>query len=172
MTYHLSRNGQPTGTCSKDEATARYARGEILPTDLVWCEGMANWTPASQVFGAATPQPAAAPAAPTPLPPPVSSPQTLPRPVAGDVGRPPNYLVWAILATIFCCIPFGIVAIVFAAQVDSKWSKGDTAGAEQASRNAKTWCWVTAGTGLALNVIGTAVYMFLVMGAVAASGGY
>ena len=27
---------------------------------------------------------------------------------------PPNYLVWAILATIFCCLPLGIPAIVMA----------------------------------------------------------
>ena len=32
----------------------------------------------------------------------------------------PNNLVWAILATLFCCLPGGIVAIVYAARVDGK----------------------------------------------------
>ena len=49
------------------------------------------------------------PAAETVQQPPQQSPS-----IAGDV---PNYLVWAILATIFCCIPFGIVAIVYSSQV-------------------------------------------------------
>ncbi len=55
---------------------------------------------------------------------------------------PPNYLVWAILTTIFCCLPFGIISIVFAAQVNSKWIAGDYDGAWNSSRNAKTWAWV------------------------------
>ena len=32
----------------------------------------------------------------------------------------PNNMVWAILTTLFCCLPFGIVSIVYAAQVDGK----------------------------------------------------
>ena len=37
----------------------------------------------------------------------------------------PNYLVQAILTTLFCCLPLGIVSIVFATQVNSKLSVGD-----------------------------------------------
>ena len=37
----------------------------------------------------------------------------------------PNYLVQAILTTLFCCLPFGIVAIVYAAQVNTKIEAGD-----------------------------------------------
>jgi len=36
----------------------------------------------------------------------------------------PNYLVQAILCTICCCLPFGIVAIVYAAQVNGKVAGG------------------------------------------------
>jgi hypothetical protein len=61
----------------------------------------------------------------------------------------PNYLVQAILVTIFCCLPFGIVAIVFAAQVNGKLAAGDYAGAGETSRKAKLWCWVSFGVGLA-----------------------
>ncbi|HJT25078.1 MAG TPA: CD225/dispanin family protein [bacterium] len=62
----------------------------------------------------------------------------------------PNYLVQAILCTIFCCLPFGIVAIVYAAQVNGKVEAGDMAGAQAASKTAKTWCWVAFGVGLAV----------------------
>ena len=60
---------------------------------------------------------------------------------------PSNYLVFAILTTIFCCQVFGIVSIVYAAQVNSRWYAGDYQGAINASRNAKTWAWVAFGSG-------------------------
>lgn len=60
----------------------------------------------------------------------------------------PSYLAQAILVTIFCCLPFGIVAIVYAAQVNGKLAAGDIGGAWQASTNAKTWAWVSFGVGL------------------------
>lgn len=51
----------------------------------------------------------------------------------------PNHLVGAILATLFCCLPFGIVAIVYAAGVNGKIAAGDIAGAEASSKKAATW---------------------------------
>jgi Interferon-induced transmembrane protein len=67
--------------------------------------------------------------------------------------RVPNYLPQAILTTLFCCLPFGVVAIVYAAQVNSKLQAGDYEGAMQASKNARTWCWASFGTGLAVMVL-------------------
>lgn len=64
-----------------------------------------------------------------------------------------NYLVFAILATVLCCLPAGIPAIVYAAQVNGKLQAGDIAGAQAASKNAKMWCWISAGVGLAVGVI-------------------
>jgi hypothetical protein len=69
-----------------------------------------------------------------------------------------NYLVFAILATVLCCLPAGIVAIVYAAQVNGKLQAGDIAGAQAASKNAKMWCWISAGVGLAAG----AIWMLLV----------
>ncbi|BAU07889.1 CD225/dispanin family protein [Fischerella sp. NIES-3754] len=65
----------------------------------------------------------------------------------------PTYLPQAILTTLFCCLPFGIVAIVYAAQVNSKLAAGDYEGAMQASKSAKTWCWVSFGSGLAFGIL-------------------
>jgi len=70
------------------------------------------------------------------------------------VGPPPsNYLVWAILSTLFCCLPLGIVSIVFAAQVNSKHAAGDVAGALEASRKAKSFAFWSAGIGVAVLAI-------------------
>lgn len=38
---------------------------------------------------------------------------------------PPSNLVWSILATVLCCQITGIIAIVFAAQVSTKYNDGD-----------------------------------------------
>ena len=66
---------------------------------------------------------------------------------------PPNYLVWAILSTILCCLPFGVVSIVFAAQVNSKWVAGDYDGARNSSKNAKLWAWIAFAVGIAFFVV-------------------
>lgn len=66
---------------------------------------------------------------------------------------PPSNLVWAILTTIFCCIPFGIVSIVFAAQVNSKWAMGDVAGAQESSRKARRWAVFAAIAGVVTAVL-------------------
>ena len=76
-----------------------------------------------------------------------------PLPAAGVVLPPgatvPNYLVFAILSTVFCCLPTGIPAIIYASQVNTKLALRDLAGAQTASNNAKMWCWISFGLGLA-----------------------
>jgi hypothetical protein len=56
-----------------------------------------------------------------------------------DQIQPKNYLVESILTTICCCLPLGIVGIVYASQVNSKFALGDYEGAVQASNEAKKW---------------------------------
>ena len=67
--------------------------------------------------------------------------------------KPPNYLVWAILTTLFCCLPFGIVSIVYAARVDSKYNAGDMAGSLEASSNAKKWAIISVLVAVGLMVL-------------------
>jgi hypothetical protein len=81
---------------------------------------------------------------------------TIPPPAPGTAGSVPNYLAWAIISTVLgtcLCCPLGllgIVAIVYASKVNGLLAQGDFAGAQRASANAKTWCWVAT----ALAVIG------------------
>lgn len=75
-------------------------------------------------------------------------------PGAGPVGPTiPNYLVQSILVTLCCCLPLGVVAIIFAAQVNSKLAAGDIAGAQDASQKAKMFCWIGFGLGLVVTLI-------------------
>jgi hypothetical protein len=56
-----------------------------------------------------------------------------------DQVQPKNYLIESIIVTLCCCQPLGIVGIVFASQVNSKFAAGDYVGAQQASKDAKKW---------------------------------
>jgi len=80
---------------------------------------------------------------------------------AFGAARPdvPSYLVWSILTTLCCCLPTGIVAIVYSAQVSNKLDKGDVAGAQRASTLARNWCIASAVLGLICNVSGIPYFM-------------
>ncbi|MFW6108780.1 MAG: CD225/dispanin family protein [bacterium] len=83
--------------------------------------------------------------------------EELHRPRRTAVGRVDNYLVYAILVTLFCCQPFGIVAIVFAALSMTRADAGDVAGARAYADKARTWCTV----GFWLGLLWMAVVLFL-----------
>ncbi|MBZ0257634.1 CD225/dispanin family protein [bacterium] len=59
-----------------------------------------------------------------------------------------TYLVGSILVTIFCCLPFGIPAIVYSAIAESKKSSGDFEGARRAASVARMWLHATLVLGL------------------------
>jgi hypothetical protein len=71
-----------------------------------------------------------------------------PPPPAGASANVPNYLIPAIIS-LFCCLPLGIVGVIFAAQVNGKVQAGDTAGALDASKKAKMFSFIAIGLGLA-----------------------
>ena len=66
---------------------------------------------------------------------PVFNPQPEAAPVKGTA-----YLVWSILVTLFCCMPLGIPAIIFAAKIDNCNARGDFYAAAQNARKAKSFC--------------------------------
>ncbi|NES69646.1 MAG: CD225/dispanin family protein [Okeania sp. SIO2D1] len=73
----------------------------------------------------------------------------------------PNYLTQAILVTLFCCLPFGIVAIVYAAQVNARLELADELGAVKASNNAKKWCLFGFLAGIIILVLNIFIFIIL-----------
>lgn len=65
----------------------------------------------------------------------------------------PNYLVFSILVTVFCCLPLGIAAIIYSTQVDKFLRMGDLNGALEASRKAKNFCLISVVAGFIVGVI-------------------
>jgi interferon-induced transmembrane protein len=86
-----------------------------------------------------------------PAPPPPPPPGYPPQQPAGQA--PNNYLVWSILVTLFCCIPFGIVAIVKSSQVNGLWAQGRYAEAQASADSAKKWVIWSAVIGIVVGII-------------------
>ena len=126
---------------------------------MVWATGMTDWAKAGDVAelgslfsgGIST----LADFAPAPQPQPQGYQQSGPgyaqpaNPYFSSTPKPKNWLVESILATIFCCLPFGIAGIVFAARVDSAYAAGDINGATKASAEAGKWTKVSFFVALA-----------------------
>jgi hypothetical protein len=156
MKWFYAKGGSQQGPVDADELRAKVATGEVAPSDLVWREGMRDWAPLGDVpelsgYLAAPAAPAQVPAAPaSPYQPPRSDPARAVTMPSGPLAPIPNYLWQSIVVTILCCWPFGIPAIINAAKVEGLVARGDRAAAELASKNARMWCWVAFGSGLAV----------------------
>lgn len=90
-------------------------------------------------------------------------------PMAGaglGASAPDPWLWQSIVATLLCCLPAGVVGIVFAAKSQSAAKAGDLAGATKAAGTAKTWTLVSLGLGL------LSVVVFVGFGLLGAASGY
>lgn len=65
-----------------------------------------------------------------------------------DQERPSTWLWQSIVATVLCCLPAGIVAIVFAAQAQGALNSGDLVLAREKAGKARTWTLVSVAVGL------------------------
>lgn len=64
-----------------------------------------------------------------------------------------NFLVQSIIVTLCCCLPFGIVSIVYAAKVNDLRAAGNFYGANEAALKARFWFWWALGVGLPVQII-------------------
>lgn len=83
--------------------------------------------------------------------------------VGATTQQPPKtWLVESILVTLFCCLPFGVVGIINAARVESRFYAGDIDGAIIASNEAKKWTKIGFWLGIAAVVIYFVLTLFTV----------
>lgn len=173
--YYITPQGQQAGPVDEN-----LLRGYgVSANTMVWTRGMAQWERAGKVLppNLLAQEPMTPPQAPfgqNPNPyghqPYGQNPYGQQQPYGGRPWThpqgpcPPNYLVWAILTTIFCCMPAGIVSIVYSCKVESAWRDGRQADAESNSKNAGLWAVVSAIISLIV-WIGYFVFLFLVGGA-------
>ena len=82
--------------------------------------------------------------------------------VINDAQQPKNWLAESILVTLLCCLPVGIVGIVNAAQVSSRFASGDYDGSLRASQEAAKWTKI--GFWVGIGVIALYFLFFVVLG--------
>ncbi len=85
--------------------------------------------------------------------------------------KPDSNLIWAILCTILCCIPFGIVSIVYASKVDSLWNIGAYQEAYNAANKAKKWAIWGAVIAVAADIL-LCIFYIAIFVLAAAAGDY
>ncbi len=157
------------GTNSFGPFTLEELKLENIQRDtLIWYQGMKEWAKAEAVSelaelfelvppvikrGTAT---AGQSSAARPV-----SPQSLPK----------SWLAESILVTLFCCMPFGIPAIVNAAKVESRFYAGDFEGATLASANAKKWTVLSFWLGLSCILLYILFYVLVIVVGVFSSWG-
>lgn len=143
--YYLDSNNTQKGPVDE---TQLIANG-VTASTLVWRVGMNDWKPAGDVADLIH---VFRPMAQNGYNPnlgyyPGAQPGTMP------AYPPSSNLVWAILSTILCCLPLGVVAIVYASQVDSEWARGNYPEAYRKSRLARNWAIGSAVSGLVFSLI-------------------
>ena len=146
--FYLNDQNERKGPVASEE----LIKNGVTRNTLVWKEGMAQWLPASEVpelsdlFKETTTPPPV-----PPVPPVMPKPEPEPEPIG---QKPDNLLVWSILTTVLCCLPLGIVAIVYSAKVDNLWNMGKYEEAVKAAQNAKLFCLISLGLGVISFIIG------------------
>lgn len=74
-----------------------------------------------------------------------------------QIACPKTYLVESILVTLFCCLPFGVVGLINAANVSSNFAAGRYEEAKTASLNAKKYL------KLGIIITGVACLIYLII---------
>lgn len=134
--YYILNGSEQQGPYTIDQL-----RGRVTPQTYVWREGLADWVQAINL--------------------PELSAVLLPEGSVSPSGvvKPKDYLVESILVTLFCCMVFGILGIVYSVQANSAFSSGNIAAANEFSAKAKQW--VTYGFWCGIAVVG--IYAILAL---------
>lgn len=163
--YMLTGDGRQIGPVTAEELIKLGLTRETM----VWHQGLDSWIPSSQVPELANLLISVPPCPPEP--PSFNQPQNnsyssgpYPQNITFNnqqanqsqnsphelTAKPNNYIIWAILSTILCCVPFGIVSIVYASKVNILWRSGRYNEAKEASENAKGWALFSFAIGFVI----------------------
>ena len=156
MQYWINHNGVQSGPVDIDDLKAMG----LTSAAYVWHEGLSDWVKITQLpelqglydMVEEPLQPATQQAAPVQ---PVQPQPETPEPC------PPTNLAWAIITTVLCCLPSGIVAIIYALKVSNKYREGDIEGAKRASETGAWWCIATIILGILSMPLG---YLMMIPG--------
>lgn len=143
--FYLNSNKEQAGPVIPTE----FSRYGINESTMIWKEGMSNWMKAGQI-----PELSQYFKFSSPPPPPPGGGNNLSgygnqyKPVMPD-----NNMVWAILTTLFCCIPIGVYSIIQASKVNTLYYRGQYKEAQEMADSAKKWAVIAAIGGVVIGII-------------------
>lgn len=138
MEYYILVNNVKQGPFQKEELIQKGITGNTM----VWCAGMSDWRKAAEVADLAD-----------------ILQQMPPEPPQNNRIMPKTWLVESILVTIFFCLPFGIVGIIYATKVENLYLSGQYDMAEYYSRKAKKWTFL----GFLSTLIVVTLYLIIII---------
>ncbi len=136
LTYYILENGHTVGPFTLSE----LASYPINPSTMIWLQEQSKWVKASEIEELASLLSAS-----PPLPP----------------AMPQTYLLQAVLLTIFCCFPLGVVGIYYSGQVSELYSRGEIAKAEDFAKKAKYITQLGFWMSLSLILLSTVVSLLI-----------
>ena len=149
--FYIDENNEQAGPLSIEDL-----QKVITSKTLVWKKGQAGWLKAEDIPELKS---IVKVEAPPPIPQPVQI-VDVPKPVetgAEEVSyqpmKPDTNLTMAILCTLFCCVPFGVVAIYYASKVNTSYHQGAYFDAEEYSEKAKSYTYWGVGLGIVLDML-------------------
>lgn len=127
--YYLSVDGEKMGPYTLDD----LKKIPLTAKTLVWIEERGVWSEAEELSELSSLLPQSTDAEPH---------------LFTYKAPPKTWFVESILVTIFCCMPFGVVGLVYAIQVRSMIEIGRLDLAEKFSKQAKIWTVISFFIGL------------------------
>ncbi len=143
--YVIGADGSKYGPADADQLKLWVNQGRVHERTMLQEEGGSAQFPAGTVLGFFDKE--------QPLPPRAGEPAPYYRPQsAGSPLNTTNAIIKAVLVLIFCCQPFGIVALVFAIMASSS-ANTNREQAEGNLRTSEAWSNWAIGVGLTLGVL-------------------
>lgn len=174
----LGPENKPKGPYPEERIRAGLAAGKLNARTMICPVGGTEWTTVGTVFGMGADAGGAARGAASSAPqeqsfmpssdiglmPAESDPLPMrAMPVArpsGQVGSwTPVNLVWPILATLCCCVPGGIVAIIYTVKANAAGNVGNFAEAEAHAKKAKLFLLLSVVIGFVVSLVGMGLQM-------------
>ena len=141
MKIFVGKNDEQYGPFTVNQINESIAKGEFSLEDLGWYEGLDEWKPLRNIEGIIDAAVIA------------SNVSSSSNNTNASSEHVPSNLVWGILSTLCCCLPLGIVSIVYASKVEGYVIAGDIEKAKENSKKAAMWAWISFGVSIAGGII-------------------
>ena len=152
--YRSPREGEVTGPFTRAEIDAEVARGEIDASTLLCVEGTTEWRAASVVlFGMRDGTASVPPSMAAPNTSPLTTPPSATESIATRVGIAAP-IVATTLSFCLCCLPIGLVPLIYAFIANARFEAGDRAGGEKAATLVRNWMiatWILLALSCVIN---------------------